>query len=323
MFKYIPRLLGVLILISISSKAHAQTVENNVTSESQPNQEQTLDNDQNNAAAINQTGIYNIGDSATYKIQGLGGRNVVCPRPSFIVGSGFNSTDGINFEENSSYAFNASFIVPLGGELGKTCEGMATTISRKTQYDLEIINARSCAELLNAGIQLKAGNFPTLAEVCEGVSIGNQQASSPQRQVSSPRTQEKTQLPTLPSLPQNNEVNSKPTQLRSEILDNDLNEKSAKKSEPSQLSALPSSPQKHEVKSEPSQLSTLPSSPQKDEINSKPKQLTIVSLDDDLNEYIALDPENVQLTKLTRLVLLEEDSNYISSDSDSDSDQEN
>jgi hypothetical protein len=185
MFKYKPGILWILILISISSKVQAQTIENTVTSESQPNQEQTLDNDQNNAAAINQTGIYNIGDSATYKIQGLGGRNVVCPRPSFIVGSGFNSNDGINFEENSSYAFNASFIVPLGGKLGKTCEGMANTIARKTQYDLEIINARSCAELLGAGISLNPEKFPTLSQVCEGVSLVQNDASQPQNSVSS------------------------------------------------------------------------------------------------------------------------------------------
>ena len=36
MFKYASRFLGVLVLISISSKAQAQTIENTVTSESQP-----------------------------------------------------------------------------------------------------------------------------------------------------------------------------------------------------------------------------------------------------------------------------------------------
>ena len=171
MLKKISSILGLLILVSIGFKAEAQTIENTVNSESQPNQEQTLDNDQNNAAAINQTGIYNIGDSATYKIQGLGGRQVVCPRPSFILGAGYNSNDGINFGENSSYAVNFSFIVPLGGKLGKTCETMANTIARKTQYDLEIINARSCAELLNAGVNLNPEKFPTLFDVCEGISL--------------------------------------------------------------------------------------------------------------------------------------------------------
>ena len=184
MFRYKSGLFGLLILFCITSKAQAQTIENTVTSESQPNQEQTLDNDQNNAAAINQTGIYNIGDSATYKIQGLGGRNVVCPRPSFIIGSGYNSNDGINFEDNSSYAFNASFIVPLGGNLGKTCEGMADTIARKTQYDLEIINARSCAELLGAGVSLNPQKFPTLSVVCEGVSLVENNSKQSQKPVS-------------------------------------------------------------------------------------------------------------------------------------------
>lgn len=183
MLKNTSGLLCLLLLISVGTKTQAQTIENTVTSESQPNQEQTLDNDQNNAAAINQTGIYNIGDSATYKIQGLGGRQVVCPRPSFIVGSGYNSNDGINFSENSSYAVNASFIVPLGGDLGKTCEGMADTIARKTQYDLEIINARSCAELLGAGINLNPEKFPTLFAVCDGVSLVRNNTSQPKKSV--------------------------------------------------------------------------------------------------------------------------------------------
>lgn len=279
--KYIPRLVGLLILSSMGSKVQAQTVENNVTSESQPNQEQTLDNDQNNAASINQTGIYNIGDSATYKIQGLGGRNVVCPRPSFIVGSGFNSSNGINFGDNSSYALNASFIVPLGGDLGKTCEGMANTISRKTQYDLEIINARSCSELLNAGIQLSAGNFPTLAEVCQGVSLSKSQANSPQKV-------ERRQSPTLPTLPKKSEVDSgrETKQMKPEPLRDELNQAPA------------------EIKEElPSPI--LSSLPQKNEVNGAPKQLALVSFQDNINEYIALDPENVQLTSHTRLVLVE------------------
>lgn len=171
MFKYTSRFFSLLLLISIGTKAQAQTIENTVTSESQPNQEQTLDNDQNNAAAINQTGIYNVGDAATYKIQDLGGRNVVCPKSSLIVGSGYNSAEGINFGENSSYAINASFIVPLGGKLGKACEEMGQALARKAQYDLEIINARSCAELISAGISLNSEKFPTLSVVCDGVSL--------------------------------------------------------------------------------------------------------------------------------------------------------
>lgn len=171
MFKYTLRFFSFLLLVSIGTKAQAQTIENTVTSESQPNQEQTLDNDQNNAAAINQTGIYNVGDAATYKIQDLGGRNVVCPKSSLIVGSGYNSAEGINFGENSSYAINASFIVPLGGKLGKACEQMGQALARKAQYDLEIINARSCAELISAGISLNSEKFPTLSVVCDGVSL--------------------------------------------------------------------------------------------------------------------------------------------------------
>ena len=176
MFKYIPGTIGFLCLTTIGAEVQAQTVENNVNSESQPNQAQTLGNKQNNAAAINQTSIFNLGSSATYKIEGLGGRQVVCPRPSLIVGSGYNFADGINFRENSSYAISASVIFPLGGKIGKTCSGMANTIARKTQVDFEISNARSCTTLINTGISLNPLKFPTIFDVCQGISLAKNDA---------------------------------------------------------------------------------------------------------------------------------------------------
>ena len=184
MFKNTSGILCLSLLASMGGEVYAQSIENTVNSESQPNQEQNLDNDQNNAAVINQTGIYNIGSGSTYRIQGLGGRQAVCPRPSFILGTGYNSNDGINLVDNSSYSINAAIIFPLGGKLGKTCEGMANAIARKTQYDLEIINARSCAELLNAGVTLNPETFPTLFDVCEGVSLAKNDTNTAEKEIS-------------------------------------------------------------------------------------------------------------------------------------------
>ncbi|NJO97035.1 MAG: hypothetical protein HC764_14265 [Pleurocapsa sp. CRU_1_2] len=48
---------------------------------------------------------------------------------------------------------------------------MGQALARKAQYDLEIINARSCAELISAGISLNSEKFPTLSVVCDGVSL--------------------------------------------------------------------------------------------------------------------------------------------------------
>ena len=169
----------LLLITGINTKAQAQSINNSVNSQSQPNQEQSLDNDQRNSAAINQTGVYNIGDSATYKIQGLGGRQVVCPKPSLILGTSYSSFNGISFSDNASYGVNAAFVIPLGGSLEKTCKQMAETISRKTKYDLEIINARACAELIRAGVRLNPDSFPTLSNICEGVSIGRNVTNEP------------------------------------------------------------------------------------------------------------------------------------------------
>lgn len=105
-------LLCLLGVVSINLEAQAQSVTNSVNSQSQPNQEQTLDNQQRNSAAINQTGVYNLGESATYKIQGLAGIHVVCPRPSLILGTALSSYDGISFSNNASYAVNAAIVFP-------------------------------------------------------------------------------------------------------------------------------------------------------------------------------------------------------------------
>lgn len=174
-------LLSLLGIVSINLEAQAQSVTNSVNSQSQPNQEQTLDNQQRNSAAINQTGVYNLGESATYKIQGVAGINVVCPRPSLILGTSLSSYDGISFSNNASYAMNAAIVFPLGGSLESTCKQMAETISRKTQYDVEIINARACAELISAGIQLSSDSFPTISAVCKGVAINRINTNEPNK----------------------------------------------------------------------------------------------------------------------------------------------
>jgi hypothetical protein len=173
----------LIVLASINAEVHAQSINNSVNSQSQPNQEQILDNQQRNSATVNQTGVYNVGESATYKIQGVAGIHVVCPRPSLIVGSAFSSYDGISFSNNSSYGLNAALVIPLGGSLEGTCKRMAETISRKTQYDVEIINARACAELISAGVKLNPDSFPTIAAVCKGVAIERTNTKEPNKSI--------------------------------------------------------------------------------------------------------------------------------------------
>jgi hypothetical protein len=176
-------LLCLLAIVSINAEVQAQSVTTNNSANSQPNQNQTLDNQQRNSAAVNQTGVYNLGESASYKIQGLAGIQVVCPRPSLILGTSISSYDGISLSNNSSYAVNAALIFPLGGKIEGTCKSMAETIAKKTQYDVEIINARACAELINAGISLDSESFPTISVVCKGVSINRNNTNEPNQPI--------------------------------------------------------------------------------------------------------------------------------------------
>jgi hypothetical protein len=165
-------LICLLAIVSINAEAQAQSVTTNNSANSQPNQNQTLDNQQRNSAAVNQTGVYNLGESASYKIQGLAGIHL---------GTSVSSYDGISLSNNSSYAVNAALIFPLGGKIEGTCKSMAETIAKKTQYDVEIINARACAELQNAGIRLDSQSFPTISVVCKGVSIDRTNTNEPNK----------------------------------------------------------------------------------------------------------------------------------------------
>ncbi|MGH1393828.1 MAG: hypothetical protein ACRAVC_07330 [Trichormus sp.] len=60
---------------------------------------------------------------------------------------------------------------------------MAETIARKTQYDVEIINARACAELISAGIQLNSESFPTISAVCQGVAVNRTNTNEPNKSI--------------------------------------------------------------------------------------------------------------------------------------------
>lgn len=143
--------------------------------------EQNNNTRQENVGVVNQSAIYSVGQASTYSID-----SVVCPTPAFVVSG--STSGGSSF--NSTYAISGSVVVPLGGREGKACE---TAIeARATHYSVqnEVNIARECSALLSEGIVLSKERFPSLARMCEGVSVGqNQEATSVTLSPTTPVTQ--------------------------------------------------------------------------------------------------------------------------------------
>ncbi len=150
-------------------------------------------NDLDNTGVLNQTAVYNVGQSATY-----GFRGVWCPRPSFIVNG---STGGTTYGSNSSDSYNlsAALIVPIGGKVGKNCEEITTNLLESDQLNLDIEKFKweveqvkleeykfnyamsvieQCEALISRGVTVSPEQFPELAEKCAAVSISEDQASA-------------------------------------------------------------------------------------------------------------------------------------------------
>lgn len=148
-----------------------------VRAQSSQNQSNTMNNDNSlgNTGVVNQTAVYNLGQSATY-----GFRGIVCPRPSLVFSGSMN---GNTFDggDSSSYAVSGAIIIPLGGQVGRNCEEFSTTLLAREQAELERYQVESsaeivklCTNMISAGVQVDAEVYPILARQCSAVRLVSQ-----------------------------------------------------------------------------------------------------------------------------------------------------
>ena len=144
-------------------------------------QSNTMNNDNSlgNTGVVNQTAVYNLGQSATY-----GFRGIVCPRPSFVLSG---SANGNSFDGNTSnsYALSGAIIVPLGGQVGSNCRDFSTTLLEREQAELAKFQIQSaaetvklCADMISSGIQVDPEIYPALARQCSAVRLVSQGRTS-------------------------------------------------------------------------------------------------------------------------------------------------
>lgn len=128
---------------------------------------------------VNQTAVYNLGQSATY-----GFRGIVCPRPSFVL-SGSANGNTFDGESSNSYALSGAIIVPLGGQVGSNCRDFSTTLLEREQAELAKFQIQSsaetvklCADMISSGIQVDPEVYPVLARQCSAVRLVSQGRAS-------------------------------------------------------------------------------------------------------------------------------------------------
>lgn len=121
---------------------------------------QNNETEQENVGVINQTSVYSVGNASRYGID-----SIYCPRPSAVISG---ATSGGN-DYNNTYSISGSFILPLGGRIGRLCEEAFEARTIHYQLSNEVAVSKECSQLLAAGLNLNSAQFPLLSQYCEGV----------------------------------------------------------------------------------------------------------------------------------------------------------
>lgn len=130
---------------------------------------QNNETEQTNAGIVQQSAVYNLGQTSQHHYGGSQGRNVSCPTPVLMVSGGLNNGD-IGHYDTNGYSVSAAVVIPLAGKHGKVCRQVAESIALETQANQEFLAANACLELQRAGLtQLDKVQYPVLSKFCEGI----------------------------------------------------------------------------------------------------------------------------------------------------------
>lgn len=129
-------------------------VESNNSSE----QNAELNQQQEGSLVNQQVNVNNIG---SYSF----GNGIECATPGIALNAFGNSFGG-----DSGLGATVSYVVPLGGKVGRNCRELTTEILKQRQLDTNFALVRQCTEFAKAGVIIDYKRFPQL-ELCQGISI--------------------------------------------------------------------------------------------------------------------------------------------------------
>ncbi len=116
---------------------------------------------------INQNNTFN----STYGF----GVGINCPTPalglSVFSGASGSSSGGFSSDARS-IGGSITFVIPLGGSVGKACKQLAVEIAKQRTLDTQVALIKTCIEFKNLGVVINTVKMPEF-EVCNNISYSN------------------------------------------------------------------------------------------------------------------------------------------------------
>ncbi len=132
--------------------------------------QQNAINHQNNSGTVNQAPIGGVNHNTQINNNSISeysfGPGINCPTAGLAF-SGAYAGAGDGF---SGYSASVSYVMPIGGDIGRACKELAIEITKQRQLDTKLTMIKQCAAFSQAGVVLDVNEFPEF-EACKGVRV--------------------------------------------------------------------------------------------------------------------------------------------------------
>ncbi len=132
-------------------------------------------NHQNNSGQVTQSPIGGVNHNTQINNSSISefsfGPGINCPTAGIAVSSSYAGGSG-GFD---GYSASVSYVMPLGGSIGRACKELAQEITRQRQLDTQVTMIQQCATFAAQGIQIDVESFPEFS-VCNAVQVNGTSA---------------------------------------------------------------------------------------------------------------------------------------------------
>ena len=101
------------------------------------------------------------------------GPGISCPTPALAAAiyNGYGDASASGYTSTNNVIGGAlALVVPLGGDIGKTCKQLVKEIARQRVLDTKVAMINVCAQFVQQGVVIDTQQFPEF-KVCSGVKV--------------------------------------------------------------------------------------------------------------------------------------------------------
>ena len=114
---------------------------------------------------VNQNNSFN----STYSF----GPGISCPTPALAAAlyNGYGDANAAGYTSSNNVIGGAvALVLPLGGDIGRTCKQLVKEIARQRVLDTKVTMINVCAQFVQQGVVIDTEQFPEF-KVCSGVKV--------------------------------------------------------------------------------------------------------------------------------------------------------